>query len=396
MKLKNNVPLIYIISSLMWGRFFIPVLALFYISSKVSLDQFSIIMAVFALSTLLLEIPTGVIADLLGKKKTLLLARFCYIIEIFLIAFFNGFWIFLIAKTISGVGVSLSSGTNSALLYDTLKVQGKEKQHKKISGNIETITNISMATVFIIGAFLFSINPKLPAIMSLPLIILGFILTFFIQEPYKNEKNLTYKNSVQHLKEGLTYFSKLPFVKYISLFSLFTAAAISIALSMSSAYYKEILIPVYLMGLCAFLVSIMAAYSSKKSHVIEEKLGERKSLLIIQILIVLEILFISLTIPYVGVIFLLLIGLTSGFYTVVTNDYVNSHITASSHRATLLSIKNMFDNIGIFILFPLVGYLTKVKSMDFSFFILGIIILIGYIVVYFYKKINKINSKNHK
>ena len=59
----------------MWGRFFIPVLALFYIASQVSLEQFTIIMAVFAFSTLILEIPTGVIADLLGKRKTLLISR---------------------------------------------------------------------------------------------------------------------------------------------------------------------------------------------------------------------------------------------------------------------------------------------------------------------------------
>ena len=105
----------------MWMRFFIPVLALFYIASKVSFTEFSIIMSVFALMTLILEIPSGAIADIIGRKKTLIIARFCYIIEIFLIAFYDGFYIFLIAKVISGIGVSLSSGTDQALLYDTLK-----------------------------------------------------------------------------------------------------------------------------------------------------------------------------------------------------------------------------------------------------------------------------------
>ena len=65
----KNIKLICIISSLMWMRFFIPVLALFYIASKVSLDEFTIIMSVFALSTLILEILSGVIADIIGKKK---------------------------------------------------------------------------------------------------------------------------------------------------------------------------------------------------------------------------------------------------------------------------------------------------------------------------------------
>src|SRR3989344_7479236 len=92
---ERNITLNYIIGSLMWGRFFIPVLALFYIASQVSLEQFAIIMSVFAFTTLILEIPTGVIADLLGKKKTLLLSRLMYVIEIVIIAFGNGFWPFL-------------------------------------------------------------------------------------------------------------------------------------------------------------------------------------------------------------------------------------------------------------------------------------------------------------
>ena len=124
-EVRHNVPLMYVLGSLMWGRFFIPVLALFYIASQVPIEQFAIIMSVFALSTLLLEIPSGVIADLLGKKKTLLIGRFCYIIEIFMIAFYDGFWIFLVAKVVSGIGVSLNSGTNSALLFDTLKKMRK-------------------------------------------------------------------------------------------------------------------------------------------------------------------------------------------------------------------------------------------------------------------------------
>ena len=69
---ERNIVLNYIIGCLMWGRFFIPVLALFYIASQVSLAQFTVIMAIFSFTTLVLEIPTGVVADLLGKKKTLL------------------------------------------------------------------------------------------------------------------------------------------------------------------------------------------------------------------------------------------------------------------------------------------------------------------------------------
>jgi MFS family permease len=382
MKLKRNIPLIYIITSLTWGRFFLPVIALFYIASQVPLEQFAIIMSIFALSILILEIPSGIIADLLGKKKTLLLGTFCWVVEIFLIAFFNGFWIFLAAKIISGIGVSLYSGADSAILFDTLKKQKREKEHKRISGSIYTISNISKAFVMIIGGVLFAISAKLPAIASLPLITLGFILTFFLEEPYKNNKKINVENSIKHLKESLSYFKNSDFVKYISFFALFTAMAINIVLSLSSAYFEKILIPIYLMGFIAFVGSLITAFSSKKAHKWEKKLGEKKSLRLIQIFIIVALFLISLMLPYIGVLFFLLIAFVLGFYEVIINDYMNHHIE-SSHRATLISIKNFFGNIGIFLLFPIIGFLIKIKSMGFSFGFFGIIVLIGYILVYF-------------
>lgn len=385
MNLKHNIPLIYTISSLMWMRFFIPVLALFYIASQVPLEQFAVIMSVFALATLILEVPSGVIADFIGRKKVLLLARFLYIIEIFLIAFYNGFWVFLIAKILSGIGVSLSSGANEALLYDTLKRLNKEEEHKRISGNLFTITNISTAFVFVIGAFLFSINNKLPAVVSLPLISLGFVLTFFLKEPYAVNHRVSFRNAYLHLKEGLIYFWHHDYVKFLIFFSIPIATGISIMLSISSAYFEKIMIPVALIGILAFISSMITAYSSKKAHRFEKRLGDKRSLYIIQAFVIVGIFLMSLMINYFGVIFYLLIPLAAGFFGVLINHYMNKHIE-TSHRATMLSIKNLADNIGIFILFLALGYMTKIRSMQMSLAILGIIFVIYSVILFLYSK----------
>ncbi len=385
MELKRNVPLMYVIGSLMWGRFFVPVLALFYIASQVTLAQFSLIMGIFSLSIVLFEVPTGAFADLLGKRKTLILARFMYIIEVVILAFFNGFWMFFVAKIISGIGVSLSSGTGSAMLFDTLKRQKREDKYKKISGNIGVITNISMAFIFIIGAFLFSITPKLPALVSIPFISAGFILTFFLEEPYKSNKKMTLRNNWTHMKESFKFFRKSNVVKYLSYMSFFTAAAISISLSMSSAYFEQILIPVYLIGVLAFISSMTTAFTSKKADKWEQKLGEKKSLFFIQLISVLGLFAIALMIPIWGYLCYLLIPFVSGFSAVVISNYSNKHII-TSHRANILSLQNMFSDVSIFILFPFVGYIQEIKSFGFSFFVFGVIILLGFLALYFYSR----------
>lgn len=389
---ERNISLSYIIGALMWGRFFLPVLALFYIASQVSLAEFAIIMSVFSLATFLLEIPTGVLADLIGKKNTLLLSRFMYIIEIVLIAFFNGFWVFLIAKIISGIGVSLGSGTNSALIYDSLKKIGKEKEHKKVAGKLSFISNISMAFVFIIGAYLFSLNPKLPAIYSLPLIFLGFVLTFFLKEPYKPIRRFTLSNSWLHLKESISFFAKHKYLKFLAFFTFITGSIIAIILNISSVYFKEVMIPLSLIGVVAFISSMLAAYSSKRAHYFERILGEKKSFIVIQISIIAAALLMSLIVPYYGIIFYFIVQLIQGFYDVIISDYTNRHAN-TSHRATMLSMNNMFNSLGIFVLFPIVGYLIKDYSMGFSLVFIGVFLFICFIIsLVWYNRVRVTNS----
>lgn len=390
-QMQRNIWLMYLISGSSWVRFFIPVLALFYIASRVSLEQFTFIMGIFSLSILLLEIPSGVLADIIGKKKTIILAKICFIIELFLVAFYNGFWVFFIAKIISGIGVSLVSGADQAILYDSLKRIKREDEYKKISGIFSTITNAVMAFAFIIGAFLFTINPKLPAIASIPFTGISLIAAIFLTEPYAAQKVVGLKKSYSHLKGGLIYFWQHSYVKYIVLYSWPIAATIAMMLSISSAYHEAILIPISLMGVIVFIGSMLTAYSAKKTHDTEEKYGERKMLTAIQVAMIAAVLGMSLMITYIGVLFYWIICFMAGFFEVLINHYTNKHIE-TSHRATMLSIKNFFDNLAIFLFFPVIGFITKYKSMNTAFLFWGISLIIFVIALWIYSRTLRIKA----
>ncbi|MEK6847360.1 MAG: MFS transporter [Nanoarchaeota archaeon] len=380
--LERNILLQYFASGLGWGRFFIPVLALFYIASQVTLIQFSIIMSVFTLATFLLEIPTGIFADLIGKKKTLILSRACYVIEITLIAFCNGFWPFLIAKIISGVGVSLGSGTSSAFLFDTLKRLNRTDEYKKIMGVSSLISNISMAFVFIIGAYLFSLNSKLPAYVSLPFIISSFIIGFWLTEPYPHLIHKSNKQPLKHFIESFGYFKKNRMLQYLSLLTFVTTGAVWVTQSFSSVYIKAIAIPVSLIGIIAFITSLLTGYFSKQTHKIESYLGNKKSLFFVQSALIIAILGMSLLIPYMGVLFYLIISFVAGTSGILISDFANLRIP-SSHRATLLSMNNMFGSLGNTLLFPFVGYFTDLFSLQTAFVLFGLLVLIYSAFLYF-------------
>jgi MFS family permease len=397
MNIKYNVPLMYAIACLMWSRFFIPVLALFYIASQVPLEQFAIIMSAFGLANFLLEIPTGVVADLIGKKKTLMIGRSLYIVEVAILAFSNGFLPFLTAKIISGMAVSFVSGANEALLFDTLKKQNKVKEHKRVSGIMFALANITMAFVFITGAYLFTINPKLPAIASLPPLIIGLVLTFLLVEPYESRKKANFRNAWIHFKEGMRFAATHKIVRYIILFAMIGYATIDLATSISSAYLEAIQIPIASIGIVAFAYSMLVAGVSRKTHALEHAIGDKKSILLIQILQIASFLLMSLIMPVYGVAFYLLFGIGTGFFFVLMNHYINVHID-TAHRATIISIKHMAAQLCVFLVWPAFGFITKKASLGTAYFYYGIFLLFYSALLYLFSrniKVGELNEKQH-
>jgi MFS family permease len=380
---NRNLPIIYATSALTWGRLFVPVLALFYIASQVTLQQFTIIMAAFALATILSEIPSGIAADYLGKKKTLLIARGCFVIEVLLLAFTNGFWPLLIAQVIAGIGVSLSSGTKSSLLYETLRKTYKEHQYTEIKAVQDKITIISQGLFFILGAWLFTISPKLPAKISLLPITAGFVLTFFLEEPFKPHRHVALSSIGRHFEESISYLRRHRYVKYLIFYSMPLTAAITIVLTLSSVYLAATKIPIWLIGLIVFLMTLITMYGGKQAIILERVIGEKTTLKTLPFILIALLLLLSLKLPYVSVLLFFLICFFQGFLTVVLDNYVQRHIE-SSHRVTLMSMRNIFTSLALIILFPIIGFVAGMK-LGFAFALLAVIFtiyMIGFFLIF--------------
>lgn len=384
MSLKRNIRLAYITAVLGWGRFYIPVLALFYIASLVSVEQFTIIMGVFSLTILLLELPSGVFSDIVGRKKTLIIASACFLIEIVIISFFNGFWPFLIAKIISGVAVSLMSGTSSALLFETLKRLKRIDEHKKILGKVQMAASISSAIVFIIGGVLFQIHYKLPAYASLPFAVATLVAMFFFIEPYPFFGKVKRVHSITHLKEGVSLFLKKFDLKFLFIYYLPVVAVCVMMLNFSSLYFELVNVPLYLIGVVAFVSSLIMAVSSRKAEAIDSLFGEKMSLAIAQIVLMFSLFFLGLLIPYWGVAFFMCIPLVLGFVQVSVSHRLNV-LVSPRHRATMLSINNLGSHFGVFAFFPLAGLIAQSLSMSFAVYFLLFILVIGVVVLCVFK-----------
>lgn len=158
---NQNIRLSYLLAfcknSWFWAGIWV-----FYYLSFTNYAGIGLIETVMIGTTSFFEVPTGVIADLLGKKRTLLISFLFEAIGGFMMAFAPNFTILAWSVFVMCVGGALYSGTLDALIFDSLKEKNLESKYQKIISNINSVSLFAPAICSIIGGFMYVYSPRLP------------------------------------------------------------------------------------------------------------------------------------------------------------------------------------------------------------------------------------------
>ncbi len=383
--LKSNINLYYIFSFIGGIQFYGPVFALFFQSFSLNQTQILSFLSIYAVSTILFEIPTGIFSDYIGRKKTLLISSILASLCFFIFAFGNNYWYFAIAYLIMGLAGAFSSGTDQAFLYDTLLNLKIEDKFKKILGKTAFLENLAIIFSMAVGGFLFNINTKLPYLLTALIVSLNIFIVLFFKEPERIKSN---KNLLKHAFLSFKIFHKNKKLLMLSLFSVITISAVVVSFFLIQQYYKFIGIPVTLIGLVIVGSKIIESLSSKYAYIIEKKLKFKISIILIALFVVLGYISMSLYSFYLAFLFAYLLNIALGFSGPVFSDYINKYIS-SDKRSTILSIKNQLKNVA-FLLIPLLVGRVADKSLQLSFSVVAISAALLYIVIIYHLiKLNK-------
>ncbi|MEK6862934.1 MAG: MFS transporter [Nanoarchaeota archaeon] len=385
--LKSNINLYYIFSFIGSIQFYGPIFALFFQSFSLSQTQILSFLSIYAISTILFEIPTGIFSDYIGRKKTLLISSILLSLCFFIFAFGNNYWYFAVAYLIMGLSGAFSSGTDQSFLYDTLLNLKKENKFKKILGKSAFIENLAVIISMALGGLLFSINHKFPYLLTAIIASLNIFIVLFFKEPPRIKSN---KSLLKHTLLSFKIFHKNKKLLMLSLFSVITISAVVISFFLIQQYYKFIGIPIALIGLVIVGSKIIESLSSKYAYVIEKKLKFKISIILIALFIVLGYGLMSFYSFYWVFIFAYLLNIALGFSGPVFSDYINKHIS-SDKRSTILSIKNQLRNIIFLLIPPLIGRVAD-KSLQLSFTVMAISAALLYMLIIYY--LIKLNNKD--
>lgn len=372
--LQRNLSKLLILKGLSFAWFPIPTIMLFYESHGLSIEQSIFLKTVLSISFFLLEIPSGYIADQWGRKFCLVSGSGIWVISWLIYGTQETFSWFIVAEALTGVAGSLISGADTALTYDTLLTLKRPQEYRKFEGKLVAIAGISEAICGLIGAFVAQYNLVYPFYLQTICLIFYCLLATQLIEPDKDNLELSQEpqNLWSIVKNALIINAS---IRWFILFSSTFSVATFLIVWLSQAYLSNYNVPTAWFGVVWVGFHGMMSLASLSANNLEEKLGLKKSLLFLIILLASSYLFLGIIEQVWGIMFVAVIYCVRGWITPILNEAINN-LVPSVTRATVFSIKSFIFRLGFAIIGTGSGWLADQKSLNLSLTIMGIIFLI--------------------
>lgn len=374
---SRNIPSLYIIKFSKWFSLILPIIGLYYKDLGFSGYELLFAQACYSASTAIMEIPSGYFADVLGRKKTLLGGSIMATIGFLIYTLHPSFTGFIIAEIILGIGASFISGSDSAMLYDSLIADKKEGMYLKHEGVITSLGNFSeTAAALIGGSIAILIGFEGTYAVQILIAFSAVPAALFLKEPPRHGKlnKLRIKDIIDISKHSI--FTHKILSRSIFMSSIVGLATLSMAWNMQIFFinydFNENQTTFYWT-----LLNLTVACFALLASPIRKMLGEIGTLLIILISVPFGYAILSQLQWQWAIVLIFIFYAVRGFATPVLKDYINKNCE-SNVRATVLSIRSLVIRLGFSIIMPILGYLSTNYSFNnamlvaFLFFSVGI------------------------
>lgn len=393
-KLNKNIKLDYLFTFIRNLDMSSSIWVLYLAYRGMSLLEIGILEGVYHITGMLFEIPSGAVADLLGRKKTIVAGRLCMTLSCLCMLFADGFWGFALSFFLQALSSNLNSGSEEALLYDSMKLCGREEEYLKVSGRMNMLVEISQAISVVAGGILAEYSYVWCYVACIVIALLGAVAALFFTEAsvMKGEKGmeddaLTEVDKSEKKREGwgrrlMTHFSiSLNILRAnrricnLVIYYSIIFAAYTLLFFYSQQYFSDMglnKVHISLIMLVAGAFSCLGAAGSEKLY---QRLGN-KLVTICAVIITVGIGVFGFRHLAVAIVAMVFASFCNSLLYPIQSISLN-RLIPSKQRATLISVNSMAFSVGMVVLFPAVGALADYFGLPMVFGVFGILLTVG-------------------
>jgi MFS family permease len=372
--LKGNIWKIYAFSFLRWLSFIIPVLVLFFKKEiNMSQSQIIILQVFFTVLVLLTEIPSGYFADKFSRRTSLIVAAICVSIATIGYTLSQTFWQLLIFEIFYALSNVFKSGSDTAILYDSLAELNETDDFHKIQGRMQSSWSLAEGISAIFGGIIAAyLGLRAPLYFQIPVILMLIPLAFSLVEPKRHtfeDPDSNWQNIVKAIKFTLV---KKATLRWIILCEAFIGVGEYFIIWFIQPYWESLHIKIIYFGLLWALLQFNIAFWAFISHKLN-KINPIKIFFTAILFETLAYLYLGLYTNYLGVLVIFIFGTFRGLLKPFLSTILN-HEAPSEMRATINSVQSMTSSLCFSIIAPFLGYSADLYSSQTAFLIAGTLI----------------------
>ena len=355
------------------ARFYYPVFTILFLDYGLSIEQFALLNTVWAITIVCAEVPSGALADILGRKALLVTTSLLMVAEMSLLAFVplgNSsliFAVFLANRILSGLAEALASGADEAIAYDSLVEAGNADDWPKVLSVQMRLSSIASIATMTIGALVYDphmvnrllawagsslsvtqqVSMRFPIYLTFILSLLATGCAFRMREKAQSQtvgQVSTTRAAFRKTFEAASWLAKTPFALAIILLGTLYDHVLRMIVTMTSQYYRQIDLPEASFGLIGSAIALLGLVTPK----IAERMVARNTPAVnvwwVTGISLLGLIGLTGFYPYWGLLPMALIFIGLMLVSFFTSHYLN-RITESHQRATVLSFKGLAFNL---------------------------------------------------
>lgn len=305
---------------------------------------------------LLAEIPSGALADLLGRKRQLLLGLLLMSGGFLLQGFALDYWHIFAGMTLFTVGMAFVSGSDDALVYDSLDAERKSSLWEKVIARKFQIMHLVTIISILVGGALYVLQFRLPFVLAGVGALAAFFVALSLKEaPAETERNPSIKSYVRQNVEGMQYL----FRRHMWLYAFMAFVVLGVGYAFDVGVIKPLLLDSFgftanaqaVINAAAGGVAILALTQLTR---LRKVFGEKRGLIALAVLMAGGFFISSFPIAGFGLLTFLVIFIANSLAEPWFNDVVQREVP-SSHRATALSTLALIQKLLYVVLSPIAG-----------------------------------------
>ena len=344
-----------------------------------SLTEITLLDVPFWLLLIILEVPTGIVADRWGRKVSLCYGAAINAVAVLVFGLAGNIAILFISYSVWAVAWTLFSGADSAFVYDSLKAAGRQDQYQKIWGRIHSISLVAHVLGLVLGApIAAATNLWFPIVISAGLMLIAWVVSLTFKEPPREELPTSYRDTIMN---AVNVVRSKPPVYTMMLFAGFVMAiAVSFSI-LAQPFLRSHDIGIDIIGFLQVPGQLVGIVAALFAYRLVGLIGVGRTMLLLPVIVLVAAIGLSSFDNIWAFAFYPLTGLVFAMSFPVLSTYFNDRIPSAS-RATVLSIYQLTFSLFVVFFEPVLGWLADTRDFATAYMVAAIILAVGAPVLY--------------